>query len=66
MRPLNSILQQIGIMTQLNDYSSIHLDPEIYAELKLFYMKMIFAPAELFASRFFTLDISLLAPVSAS
>lgn len=57
-------MQQIGIMQQLNDYSSKHLDPEIYAELKLFYMKMIFAPAELFANRFFTLDISLLAPVS--
>lgn len=51
-------------MQQLNEYSSKHLDPEIYAELKLFYMKMIFAPAELYASRFFTLDISLIAPVS--
>lgn len=51
-------------MQQLNDYSSIHLDPVIYEELKLFYVKMKFAPAELYASRFFALDISLLAPVS--
>lgn len=53
-------------MHQLNDYSSKHLDPVVYAELKLFYMKMVFAPAELMASRFFSVDISLLAPVSES
>lgn len=40
-------------------YSSIHLDPVIYEDLKLFYVKMKFAPAELNA-----IDISLLAPVS--
>ena len=53
-------------MQQLNDFTYKHLDPDIYAEVKLFYMKMVFSPAELYANRFFTLDISLLAPVSIS
>ena len=55
--------QQIPILQQLNDYTYKTLDPEIYSSLKLFYLKLALAPAELYANRFFTLDISLLAPV---
>lgn len=54
----------MGPRQQITEYSSKRLTAEEFAELRLFALKLEYAPAELTAGRLFTIDISLLAPVS--
>lgn len=63
---LRFIFQQAGPQQQLSDYSSKHLGPEEYAEMRLFGLKLEHIPVQFMAGRFFVIDVTLLAPVSLS